>query len=92
MPGSLVDSLSMGEVPGSIPGSAPSFAIIEVLTFALHIQTSCVYFFRDFCANEEGAKWVSEYPTWWLQDAGLGGIDLLVCGGDVVCDMFFWEV
>jgi hypothetical protein len=33
-----------------------------------------MYFFRDCCANEEGAKWVSEYPTWWLQDAGLGGV------------------
>jgi hypothetical protein len=27
MPGSLIDSLSMGEVPGSIPGSARSFAL-----------------------------------------------------------------
>jgi hypothetical protein len=34
MPGSLTDSLSMGEVPGSIPGSAPPFAVV-VLAFAL---------------------------------------------------------
>jgi hypothetical protein len=71
MPGSLTDSLSMGEVPGSIPGSARSFAV--ALAFALLRYTVSTYLFDVVVLTTKVRDDDVDIRPSWMQDARLGG-------------------
>ena len=82
MPGSLTDSLSMGEVPGSIPGSAPFWPLLLLLLLYLDVWYP---FLSKSSVNEEGAELVSEYPR-RTRGLGTGWIDIFVRESDAVCN------